>query len=59
MDRFLVAITDLDEVGRQLVALCVAMIEEILKVAAVSPDGLAQLGQFFQLLEDVFQLGGR
>ena len=60
VDRFLVAITDLYEVGRQLVAdLASRSIEEILEIAAVSPDRLAQLGQFFKRLEDVFQLRGR
>ena len=54
--RLFITVPHLDQIVRQLSRLRVALAEKAFEVSAMPADGFAQLGQFFERLEDVLQL---
>ena len=58
VDRFFVSLAHLDQIRGKLAGLGLAFAEITLEVAAVPPDGFAQLRQSLERLENVLELGG-
>ena len=58
MNRLIIAVAHLDEIGRELARFRITLFEISFEIAAVTPDRFAQLGQFLERFENVFQLRG-